>query len=360
VHSSTDQFYPDYRTLDEFNLFDLDIVRLSLTNENILAWSRLNATQKDADSLCDAHLLNMELASDIALIERIRDESVAYLQEEFEFPMPAPVQKATLQDLLAMAANQSSRHRQFCACTLLKAMHIINHFDAREARQALKLTDQELFKKAETRIYQTISAMMAQALPVVEFLGGRKQRASMVTKLLSKDDPLAAELFDKMRFRVVTATREDVIPTINFLSRTLFPFNYVLSGETYNTLVPFGEYVNAHPQFNELARHMELPKEEEDTAGSLAWNPHSSPTYQVVHWVADMPIRIDDYKNAYITDGVNPVPRPIIYIRAEIQILDRQTHRQNEQGHASHKQYKARQVESVLDKLKVRPSRPSD
>lgn len=350
----TQNYINPYRSLDNFKLFDLDIVRLSLTNENILDWTRLNLTDKDAEKLCRNHCLDLNNPSDIALIDRIRDESIAYLQDEYEFPMPGPIRKGSLFELFRIASNTNIRHRQFCACTLLKAMHIINHFDAGEARQALTITDQQLFQKAEARIYQTISRMMADRLPVVEFMGGRKQRASMVTKLLSKTDPLAAQLFDKIRFRVVTATKDDVLPAINFLSRNLFPFNYILSGESYNTLFPFASYVHGHTHLRGLSDQQSGPNSLENGLYPMIQNAHSSPKYQVVHWVADMPVRIENFKNAFITDGVNPVPRPVIYVRAEIQILDRKTHRINERGHAAHTKYKARQKESVLEKLKVR------
>jgi uncharacterized protein (TIGR04552 family) len=254
-----------------------------------------------------------------------------------------------------MASATGSRHRRLCACTLLKAMHVINHFDASEARQSLRMTDQELFEHAEENIYRTISQMMAERLPVVEFLGGRKQRSSMVTKLLSKADPLSAQMFDKMRFRVVTATKDDVLPTINFLSRTLFPFNYVLSGESYNTLFPFASYCSEHAHLAALAAQLNMGPEEPEPLQPQS-NVHSSPRYRVVHWVADMPLKLTDYRSRFNTDGINPVPRPIVYVRAELQILDRRTHRVNEKGHASHRRYKARQRGYVSDRLHVAQS----
>ncbi|MBN2801673.1 MAG: TIGR04552 family protein, partial [Deltaproteobacteria bacterium] len=336
--------------------FDYNAVKLTLSNENILEWTALDVSEDEAVNICDTHSLNLDLASDLDMIERIRDEAIVYLKEEFKFPIPAPLQKASLPELLQFAGKLSSRHRQLGACTLLKAMHVINHFDAGEARSALKVTDQELFKDAENRIYRVISSMMAKGLPVVEFMGGRKQRASMVTKLLSKDDPLAAQLFDKMRFRIVTATKEDIIPTINYLTKKLFPFNYILSGETYNTILPIHNYMVKGNDIETInpGTIYDIPASRDSSTGLPVWNQHSSPKYRVIHWVADMPVRIRDYENAYITDGINPVPRPVIYIRTEFQILDRHTNRQNESGEASHKKYKYRQVDSVLKKLKVK------
>jgi len=341
-----------FRYLDQFTLFDLEMVRLILRGGSVLNWNRMSLGAGDAEAVCRAHRIELDNPADRALVERIRDEAVAYLRREFEFPIPKPVRAASLMELLEMAADTSVRHRQFCACILLKAMHVINHFDASEARQALKRTDQELFRAAEETIYKTVSQMMARQLPVVEFMGGRKQRSSMVTKLLSKEDPLSAQLFDKMRFRVVTASKNDVLPTICFLSRELFPFNYVLSNESYNTLLPFVSYCKENPHLAALVDGMQINPYIEDQLQPMS-NLHSSPRYRVVHWVADMPLRIDDFAGAYNTDGINPVPRPIIYVRAEVQILDRRTHRINERGHASHRRYKARQSEFVARRLKV-------
>ncbi len=331
---------------------DLELVRLILRGGSALDWHKLNLSRPEIKALCRAHCFDLDNQDDIALIARIRNEAVVYLRETLSFPVPGPVRKASLLELLEMAGNTSNRHRQLCACTLLKAMHIINHFDASEARQALATTDQELFQSAERRIYQIISHMMAEGLPVVEFLGGRKQRASVVTKLLSKESPLATQLFDKMRFRVITPTRDDILPVINYLARNLFPFNYVLAGESFNTLLPFVSYCQKHKHLTKLVEKLQIDHDLENKLQPLS-NLHSSPKYQVVHWVADMPLRVPDYKTAFRTDGVNPYPRPLVYLRTELQILDRRSHRQNERSDASHNKYKERQIKAVASRLKV-------
>ncbi len=344
--------FEQFHSLERFSLPDLEMVRLILRGGSVLDWHRLNLSRTDAKAFLRVHRIDLKNPDCVALVDRIRTEAVTYLRETLSFPVPVPVRKASLTDLIEMAGDNSSRHRQLCACTLLKAMHIINHFDASEARQALAMTDQELFHAAERRIYRTISHMMAKRLPIVEFMGGRKQRASMVTKLLSKNTPLATQLFDKMRFRVITNSRDDILPIINYLARNLFPFNYLLAEESYNSLIPFATFCAEHPNLAKLAKKLQLEPEIDNRLLSLA-NEHSSPNYRVVHWVADMPLRVPDFMNAFRTDGVNPVPRPIIHVRTELQILDRRTHRQNERSDASHKKYKDRQTKSVANRLKV-------
>jgi len=350
--------FEPFRPLSEFSLSDLEMVRLILRGGTVLDWHRLNIDRSQAQALLEVHRIDLDDPDDLAMVNRIRDEAIAYLRESFEFPVPGPVREASLIELLEMAADTSNRHRQLCACMLLKAMHTINHFDASEARQALKVSDQELFRAAERRIYQVVSRMMAERLPVVEFFGGRKRRSSMVTKLLSKQDPLSAQLFDKMRFRVITATKDDILPTINFLSRNLFPFNYVLAGESYNTLLPFATYCRGNEHLSRLVDRLQLDTEIEDQLQPMV-NVHSSPEYRVVHWVADMPLKLPSFRKAFHTDGINPVPRPVIYVRAEIQLLDRRSHRENERSDAAHRLYKERQASFVADRLKVGLKRPA-
>jgi uncharacterized protein (TIGR04552 family) len=353
--------YEHFKSLDDFSLFDLESVRLILRGGSVLDWRKFNPSPSEIEAFCRVQQLDFDNPNDIALTERIRDEAVAYLRETLSFPVPRPVRKASLVELLLMAGDTSTRHRQLCACTLLKAMHVINHFDANEARQAITMTDQELFFAAERRIYQAVSHMMALGLPIVEFMGGRKQRTSMVTKLLSKSTPLSTQLFDKMRFRIITTRKADVLPIISYLQRNLFPFNYVLASESYNTLFPFADHCAKNKHLTTLLDQLQIDSNMENRLLPLS-NKHSSSKYRVVHWVADMPIKVPDFENAFRTDGVNPSPRPIIYLRTELQILDRGSHRQNERSDASHHKYKARQIESVAERLKVglRKYRESD
>ena len=351
--------YEPYRSIDKFSLFDLELVRIILRGGSVLDWHRLNLRKSEIKAFLRAHLINLEDPNDLSLVMRIRDDAVIFLRETLSFPIPKPVRSATLVQLLEMAGDRKNRHRQFCACVLLKTMHTINHFDASEARLAIAMADQELFQAAERRIYRTLSHMMAEGLPVVEFLGGRKQRSSIVTKLLSKGTPLSAQLFDKMRFRIITTTMADVMPVINYLARNLFPFNYGLTSESYNTLLPFGMFCSEHPHLRKLAKNLQIDSDVETRQQPGSNNEHSSPDYKVVHWVADMPLRIPDFNKAFRTDGVDPVPRPIVYVRTELQILDRQAHRYNERGEAAHGKYKERQRRTVINKLKLGLGKPT-
>src|SRR5471030_1546284 len=234
------------KRLEEFTLADLEAVRLILRGDSVIDWHRLNfADEDEVDSYLVAQDLQPTDATDRARMEAIKNEAVSYLRRHFDYPIPKPVEHATVQELMLLATGRG--HRQTCACTILKCMHIIHHLDGRELLFVLPLSDQEVFHIVEEKVYRVVGGMLAAGFPVVEFVGGRKNKDSLVTKLLSKQETIAAQIFDKLRFRVVTRSRDDIFPILQYLTKRLFPFNYVVPGQSINSVLGFRSYVEKTP-----------------------------------------------------------------------------------------------------------------
>ena len=152
---------------------------------------------------------------------RIKFEAIGYLRRHLEYPIPKPVERASVEELLVMAS--ASGHRQMCACTILKCMHIIHHLEGRELLFVLPLSDQEVFHVVEEKVYRVIGGMLAGGFPITEFVGGRKNKDSLYTKLLSKQETIAAQIYDKLRFRIVTRSKDDIFPIMQYLSQQPLP-----------------------------------------------------------------------------------------------------------------------------------------
>lgn len=118
----------------------------------------------------------------------------------------------------------------------------------------LPVSDQDVFHLVEQKVYRVIGSMLAAGLPILEFIGGRKNRDSLYSKLLSKKETHAAQIYDKLRFRIVTRTPEDIFPVLGYLTRHLFPFNYVVPGQTTNTMFDLRRYCDADPHLREPRR----------------------------------------------------------------------------------------------------------
>ena len=164
--------------------------------------------------------------------------------------------------LLASGAAEPVRYRRI-ACVVLKCMHVIHHLEARELLFRTPLRESDLSDRVDRRVTAVAGQMLADGLPIVEFKGNRKSRASLVTKLLVKRESVAAQVFDRVRYRVVTRAAEDVAPVLRHLFEVLFPFNYVVPGQSENTLLTFRRLVGRHPRGQEIAAHLQ---------NALQWN----------------------------------------------------------------------------------------
>ena len=341
---------PDYKTLDQLTLADLEAIRLLLRGGSVIDWHRLNFDAADeATAFLRAQELDPDEPRDIARAEAVKSASISYLKRNFDFPIPKPVAQASMSELLMLAAGRG--HRQLCACTILKVMHIIHHLEARELLFMLPVSDQEVFHLVEQKVYRVIGGMLARGLPLLEFIGGRKNKDSLYTKLLSKEETIAAQIYDKLRFRIVTRNVDDIFSTLNYLMREVFPFNYVIPNQSTNTLFNFRSYCTQSPN---LCRHIDRLQLSPDLEEREIWidNRFTAESYQVVHFVVDMPVRLPQE----IMDTAPPAAWPlgrVIFVQTEFQVIDRETEQGNEMGEASHARYKDRQKLAVMRRLKV-------
>jgi uncharacterized protein (TIGR04552 family) len=341
-------------SLEEFTLADLEAIRLILRGDSIIDWRRLAFAH---DGEVREYLASQELrwddAADQARMEHVKNESIAYLRRQYDYPIPRPVERATVPELLMLASGKG--HRAMCACTILKCMHIIHHLDGRELLFLLPMSDQEVFHIVEEKVYRVIGGMLAGGFPIIEFVGGRKNKDSLVTKLMSKQETIAAQIFDKLRFRIVTRTREDIFPILQYLTKRLFPFNYVVPGQSINSVFGFKSYCEKTSLKTLVPQLQSHDAVNDDYTPSD--NQFSADTYRIIHFVVDMPVRLPKR----ILDRAPPSAAEfgqVIFVICEFQIVDRDTETHNELGEASHAKYKERQKKAVMRRLQLGGSEP--
>lgn len=339
-----------YRTIDEFTLQDVEAMRTILRGDSVIDWQRLFLADHAAvDEFLRAQEFLPDQEDDRARMEAIKTEAIEYLRRNFDYPIPRSIAAQSVQQLLLTASGRG--HKQVCACVILKVMHIIHHLAGRELLYMLPLSDAQVFQLVEEKVYRVIGGMLADGLPVTEFLGGRKNRDSLYTKLLSKTETIAAQIYDKLRFRVVTRTTDDVLPVLNYLSRRLFPYNYVIPSESKNTLIDPREVAAAHPPF---AAHLRNPLSHGRMAGlsDLVDNKFSARSYRVIHFVVDLPVRLP----REVLASAPPAARSlgaVVFVLTEFQLVDQASELSNTTGDASHEQYKERQRAAVRDRLRL-------
>jgi uncharacterized protein (TIGR04552 family) len=314
---------------------DLEAIRVLLRGESVIDWHRLSfADHSEVDRFLRLNEIDPESDEEIGWLENLRADAVDYLARAFTPTIPDEVAgDLPARDLFLVASSHGPFQKW--ACVVLKVMHIIHHINGRAALLKMSVSDEIIFREIELKVMQVVEQLRAAGAPLAEFEWSRKPRDSQITKLLAKRSTLAANIYDKLRFRLIVPAQEDIIPMLATLTRQLIPFNYVVPGESVNQLV----------DLRELAR-----SERMSTApGALMpYNEFSGPEYRIINFVADLPLRVERLLPRTETMPDSP---HVVFVLTEFQVCDKVTSQRNESGASSHEAYKARQNERVRQRL---------
>ena len=344
---------PALKPLERLTGGDLEALHLILAGDSVIDWRRLSFPDaKAVRRFIQIHELDPDSPLDRAYIDHVKAEAVGYLRRNLAFSIPKPVERASLEELLLIASGKG--HRQLCACTVLKTIHIINHMAGRELLFCLPVSDRDLFHLVEEKVYRVVGGMLSAGFPITEFIGGRKNLDSTYTKLLSKPEATASALYDKLRFRIVTRSKNHILPVLLYLTERLFPFNYVVPRQSANTILNLRAFCERHPHLSQLAERLGGSIDE---AQPPTDNRFSSPAYRVIHFVTDVPVRVPAHIMELAPAGPDLLG-PIVYMLCEFQLLDAESEALNESGDASHDAYKERQRTAVSTRLRLGGKKP--
>ena len=338
-------------TLD---LSDLEAVRLLLSGTSVIDWHKLDLDTYDkVDQFLRCSLFDPNDPQDMERIRFVFHQAVNYLEEHHEVRIPDEVRNpADVRDVFVTASTWTGRFRrsQMLACMVLKLMHTINHMEAADLKHRLPISEAELFDRAEQAIIEHADGLRRDGYPLMAFYGSRKTRTSVISKLLSKRESIAATIFDKLRFRVVVRDPDELIPVLAHLTRTLFPVNYVIPGESHNNLVDFWGELERQRHYNELGESLQRLSANERVKAEVPDNPFSAHGYKSINWIVDFPVRVDDVLQKMNVDAGYMLGR-VVYVMVEFQLLDTTTEERNESGANAHEHYKARQKKQVEARL---------
>jgi uncharacterized protein (TIGR04552 family) len=320
---------------DELTLADMDAVRLMLRGDSVIDWHRLSfSDHEEVDRFLRLNEFDPESEEEMARLEDLRADSVDYLARAYAMAIPDEVAADLPARDLFLVASSTGPHQKW-ACVVLKVMHIIHHINGRQALLKVSVSDEIIFREIELKVLQVVEQLRAAGAPLAEFEWSRKPRDSQITKLLAKRSTLAANIYDKLRFRLIVPQQSDLVPMLATLSRQLIPFNYVVPGESVNQLVDLRAVLNKHDNHNHI--QSELP-----------YNEFSGPEYRIVNFVADLPLRLE---RLLPKADLPPELAHVVFVLTEFQVCDKATAIRNESGASSHEAYKARQHERVRMRL---------
>lgn len=328
-----------------FGLQDVEQIRLVLRGDSVVDWRRLAFGDKSGVNEFVRRLgLDPHDADDQGRMIDIHRRALEYIETHYDRRIPDGVRSPSdVRQLFLLASRPGPL--QLDACMVLKVMHIVYHAEGRELLYRLPVPINELFYRTEAQVFAAVDGMKAAGIRVAELAASRKTQDSIFTKLLCRADSLAAEVHDRLRFRVITETLEDVFSALVYMTRSLLPFNYVLPGASRNDLVDLHATLGADDRMRPLLSLLQ------QVGGSprVPVNTFSSRGYRVINFVVDMPVRVDDLIER-VPDHSARKGR-VIFLLVEFQLVDRETHRLNDTGENQHRLYKERQRVQVFQRL---------
>jgi len=331
---------------EELDLSDVESVRLLLRGDSIIDWHRLGfVDHAEVDRFLRLNEFDPESDDEMARLEELRLDAVDYLTRVYNFSIPDGVaEEVAARDLFLMASRRGP-HQKW-ACVVLKVMHIVHHIAGREALLTVSVSDDAIFREVELKVVKVVEELRAVGAPIAEFEWSRKPRDSQITKLLAKRSTLAASIYDKLRFRLIVPSFDDLVVTLATLTRQLIPFNYVVPGESVNQLVDLEDVLTSTAKMRDLESRLQPDGDGRGRQGPF--NEFSGPEYRIINFVCDLPLRLE---RLIPRDSIPPDMSHVVFALTEFQIADKGTAVKNELGACSHEAYKARQHEKVKLRL---------
>jgi uncharacterized protein (TIGR04552 family) len=312
--------------LNELSLSDLARVNLLLDGQSVIDWSRLYCHDlSDVDELLARVGLAHDESEDWARLMELHQLALGYLDLHEYGEIASEVRDPhDVRNLLLIASQDTLLQRD--ACAVLKVMHIIHHAAGRELVHRLSIPTAELFFRIERDVYQAVDDMKRKGISIVEWASSRKTEHSIITKLLCRKDSQAAQLHDRLRFRIVTDTVDDVLGVLAHLCRHVIPFGYVVPGESRNELIDFESTLRNDFRLRRLWRELQPPVSQQ--VEPVRDNHFTASSYRDVNFVVDMAIRVDDVVGV-IPDFDSRGSGRVVFLLAEFQIVDREQHALN-------------------------------
>lgn len=329
--------------LGELSLQDLGEIQLLLRGQSVVDWHRLAMTsEEDVRRLLALNCIDLEDPKDLERLADLRQQAARYIVEVLKLRLDEAIADKLPWVQLPLIASGKASAQQRMACMLLKVMTIIYHLDARELATTLAISDNDIFSQVEESVTRMFDELRTAGVPVVEFSWSRKTKESQVTKLLLKRETSAARVFDRLRFRLIVRHAADLVPTLRILLHRCIPFNYIVPGQTVNTLI----------DLDSLKVLQQEGFDTEDGGATPVSNEFSGKGFRLLNFIADLPVRVDSLLPA---SGRADSRNHVVFVTAEFQVMDKGTAEANEQGENSHTQYKHRQHQHVRVRLLREP-----
>jgi uncharacterized protein (TIGR04562 family) len=360
--------------------FNWDLVDVTIGGKSSIDLQHLSINSLDnATKFLDLYGYDISNSEVKLELKNIFDEAIKFIEEVL---IPDPFTKKTylkipdeiknekdIRNLILISSNRCN-DMQLWSCAILRVMHTIAHINNDISLKFFPEIQRQILSRIWSAIYvnsdgEKFFGQGDDAIKIYDVeIKAKKERNSVILKLLHKIENVAADVFDNIGVRIITYDKLDVMLILRFLRKSgIFNFCNIKPSRSINHLINldiFKEIVNKYikkyidGEINKQEFEMIL-KEETELKASIKdiyindFNKYSSKDYKTIQFTIRQMIRMK-----YPYDSPNS-ENYSFFFPYEMQIVDLKTHLENMFGRASHEKYKEKQLiaarKRVLGKL---------
>ncbi len=373
--------------------FDWLQMRIALEGDSPLDLPRLNVKDKlAAKKFLQSYGYDYDDSVTREELWRIYFEALSFIQNHLlssDEKVPSNyLSRGSHTDILRLMIDASletnGRHpdhtKRGWACAILRIMHLISHLDNDVRLASFQYAREQIFDRLDKVIVPSTPRRWKvgngkDSITLIRYIKKqRKERGSLIIKLLSKPEALAEGIYDSLGIRLVTQSRFDCYLLLQKLFElgVISPAN-IQPHRSTNTLIPFSnlkDFVeDAKRDLNKGALSPQtlrrrIQKFEQDHAIqslSSSRNPFTSKWYRSIQFTGRQLIVAPDPTFSFWTglkehlskskstmQALKKIPITIrekqsFYFPFEIQIMDIESYVESIGGRSRHREYKAKQ-----------------
>ena len=315
-----------------------------------LAQARLRRPTRRSASSSSRRSCALDDPADRARMEHVKGEAIAYLRRQFDYPIPRPVERATVPELLhARVRARPPRHVR-----LHDPQVHAHHPPPRRARAALPPADVRPgglpHRRGEGlpghRRHAGRAAFPSSSSSAAERTRTRSSRSSSRSRRPSPRRSSTSCASGSSRAR-----RDDIFPILQYLTQAALSRSTTWSpGRASTRSSRFRSYVEKTP-LRPLLAQLQAHGATTTTTPPATTSSRPRSTGSSTSW----------WTCRSACPGASSTARPpsaaplgnVIFVICEFQIVDRDTETHNELGDASHAKYKDRQKKAVMRRLQL-------
>jgi uncharacterized protein (TIGR04562 family) len=354
--------------IDKYS-FDWELLEVIIGGKSSIDLTKIPIkTFEDADIFIKTYGYDLSKEHIRVEAKNIFDEAKSFIEnmlipepdtKEINLFIPDAIKNEPDPRKLILIAGNPEDPNQAWACAMLRMMHTISHVNNDISLKFFPEIQRQILDKIWSSVYinskgEKFFGDDDNSIKIYDVdIKAKKERNSMIVKLLHKVENVAADVFDQIGVRIITYDKVDALLAIRQLKKTgVLNFCNVKPSRSINRLIDteiFSKLLDANLEklksgeltkeaFEDIIRSKAEKEASLTSAEMQLINPHTSREYKSIQFTARQMIRIRypfNDENGELFSFFFPY---------ELQIVDIETHLENRYGKGSYEKYKEKQL----------------